>query len=118
MLAGGTSFPEWDIVATQRHGYPYTSGPAGRVSLDGRSEHGREAALLREMIRGPAKSVLEAEEPPARIFTPRHLGLVLPREDSHPAQERQATGHFAARVDPRRTVDDLHVVDYHPCATS
>jgi hypothetical protein len=64
----------------------------------------------------PAKSVLEPEEPPAGIFTPRHLGLVLPREDSYPAQERQATGHFAARVDPYRAVDDLHVANCHPCA--
>src|SRR5690348_8089367 len=69
-----------------------------------------------EMIRGPAKSVLEPEESPAGIFTPRHLGLVLPREDSYPAQKRQATGHFAARVDPYRAIDDLHVADCHPCA--
>src|SRR4030095_424428 len=66
--------------------------------------------------RRPTQSVLEPEEPPARIFTPRHLGLVLPREDSHPAQERQATGHFAACVDPYRAVDDLNVADYHHCA--
>src|SRR5207302_2201156 len=62
------------------------------------------------------QSGLEPEEPPASIFTPRHLGLVLPGEDSHPAHERQATGHYAARVDPHRAVDDLHVVDGQPCA--
>jgi hypothetical protein len=62
---------------------------------------------------GPARLVLEPEEPPAHVFAPCHFGLVLPGEDRDPAHQWQATRHLAARVDPHRTLDGLHAVDIH-----